>query len=104
MGTWEWDLERDVMTWAKGAEGILGLPEGRPLAAKRSDYLALVHPEDRRTPLFSITASLDAFEAEVGPGQSETVSLLRSQAARLTHLMRDLAEPAGVEAAGAGNH
>jgi PAS domain S-box-containing protein len=47
-----------------------------------------------RNPLFSISANLDAFEAEVGerPGVGEVFSVLRTEVQRLSALMQDLLE------------
>jgi PAS domain S-box-containing protein len=47
-----------------------------------------------RNPLFSISANLDAFEAELGPGEhpGEVFALLRTEVGRLSDLMRDLLE------------
>jgi PAS domain S-box-containing protein len=47
-----------------------------------------------RNPLFSISANLDAFEAEVGerPGVGEVFTVLRTEVQRLSALMQDLLE------------
>ena len=44
-GTWEWDLQRDIITWSRRCGEILGAPpEQRPSYA---NFLECVHPEDR---------------------------------------------------------
>src|SRR4051812_12150365 len=46
IGIWDWDLERDVVTWSPGVYELYGLqpePAGRPVA----ELTVLIHPDER---------------------------------------------------------
>ncbi|HET7225307.1 MAG TPA: ATP-binding protein [Candidatus Eisenbacteria bacterium] len=45
LGTWEWDVASDVVTWSDALRRIYGVPPGH--CPSRAGYLALVHPDDR---------------------------------------------------------
>jgi PAS domain S-box-containing protein len=46
IGSWEWDMRRDVLDWSEEIYRILGLsPGSQPLTY--ASYLARIHPEDR---------------------------------------------------------
>jgi PAS domain S-box-containing protein len=48
IGSWEWDVRRDVVTWSDELFRIFGLsPDARPLSY--ASYLERVHPEDRES-------------------------------------------------------
>ncbi|GAB1544485.1 hypothetical protein NUACC21_71610 [Scytonema sp. NUACC21] len=44
MGTWDWDILTNQITWSKGCEQLFGLASGTYKA-----FLACVHPEDRES-------------------------------------------------------
>jgi PAS domain S-box-containing protein len=45
IGSWEWDIESDSITWSDELYRIFGVPPGAPLHL--DSYLELVHPDDR---------------------------------------------------------
>ena len=45
IGSWEWDIRRDLVTWSDELYRIFGLAHGEPVTY--ADYLERIHPEDR---------------------------------------------------------
>ncbi len=45
IGSWEWDIRRDVVTWSDELYRIFGVEPGRPVTY--GSYLGRVHPADR---------------------------------------------------------
>ena len=46
IGTWEWDIASDAVTWSEETYRIFGVaPAARPMSV--ADYLDLIYPEDR---------------------------------------------------------
>ncbi len=46
MGTWEWDIKADVVSWSEGLYNIFGL-DAANFGATYSAYLERIHPDDR---------------------------------------------------------
>ncbi len=46
LGTWEWDVEHDTITWSPTTERMFGFAPGT-FHGGMEDYLALVHPDHR---------------------------------------------------------
>jgi signal transduction histidine kinase len=65
MGTWDWDIAQDVVTWrsAQGPEGSYAPPRG----GSRARLLSLVHEADRRR----VVRALDRAMKERGSGEVE---------------------------------
>ncbi|MEX2103137.1 MAG: ATP-binding protein, partial [Gaiellaceae bacterium] len=45
IGSWEWDIRRDLVTWSDELYRIFGVPPGEPVTY--TAYLERIHPEDR---------------------------------------------------------
>jgi PAS domain S-box-containing protein len=45
IGSWEWDIRRDVVTWSDELYRVFGVPTGEPVTY--AAYLERIHPEDR---------------------------------------------------------
>lgn len=58
MGTWEWSLASDRVTWSPGLESIHGLPPGA-FGGTFEAYQADMHPEDRDRVLASIRRAVE---------------------------------------------
>lgn len=46
MGSWEWDIERQRVSWSPQEERLYGMPEGS-FSGTVEDYLRRIHPDDR---------------------------------------------------------
>ena len=58
LGSWEWDLVTDVVTWSDQLYRVLGLEPGAA-EPSRERFLAQVHPGDRRLAEERLQAALD---------------------------------------------
>jgi PAS domain S-box-containing protein len=45
IGSWEWDIRRDLVTWSDELYRIFGMPPGKPVTY--AAYLERVHPDER---------------------------------------------------------
>ena len=64
MGSWEWLVERDEISWSPQMFEVLGVSESS-FDGSYASYLALVHPDDRERARQNIDACLAGTTAEV---------------------------------------
>jgi PAS domain S-box-containing protein len=67
LGTFDYDLIHDVLTWDDGARALFGLPPGAPVSYQEA-FLRGVHPDDRAGADAAVQSSLDP----AGDGLFET--------------------------------
>jgi PAS domain S-box-containing protein len=67
LGTYDYDVELDTLTWDDGCRALFGLPPGAPVSYAET-FLAGVHPEDRSSADAAVQAALDP----LGAGMFET--------------------------------
>ncbi len=48
IGSWEWDIGRDIVVWSEELYHVFGLDQDRPERLTYATYLGLVHPDDRQ--------------------------------------------------------
>ena len=58
VGSWEWDIAGDAITWSEETYRIFGLPPAVGRIALQQ-YLALIHPDDRDTVAAAVRDALD---------------------------------------------
>jgi PAS domain S-box-containing protein len=59
IGTWEWDIASDVVTWSDETYRIFGVePAAGPMSVE--DYLGLIHPEDRDTVREAVSRAIES--------------------------------------------
>jgi PAS domain S-box-containing protein len=58
MGTWDWDIETNEVTWSEKVESLFGLDPGG-FEGTFGHYMSLIHPDDRDHVQFAINASLE---------------------------------------------
>jgi PAS domain S-box-containing protein len=63
MGTWDWDIGTNKVTWSEKVEGLFGLKRGS-FDGTYETYVTLLHPDDRDHVQFAINAAL---EGKVSP-------------------------------------
>jgi PAS domain S-box-containing protein len=102
MGTWEWDLRTDVVTWSSNLEGVHSLAPGT-FDGTFSSYAQEIHPDDHDRVLVAVREAIDEgtpYEVEYrivtptgaikwleGKGQ---VEYERGRPARLSGVCRDV--------------
>ncbi len=59
LGSWEWDIRRDLVTWSDELYRVFGLERERAEPLSYSTYLDLVHPDDRELADQTVTAALE---------------------------------------------
>ncbi len=58
LGTFDYDLTRNVLTWDDGARALFGLPPGAPVSYQEA-FIRGVHPADREAADAAVQAALD---------------------------------------------
>lgn len=62
VGTWEWDREKDQLSWSEGVYAMFGLDPNK-FEASYEAYISVVHPEDRESVTRHVNASMENNEA-----------------------------------------
>ncbi|MDQ2768763.1 MAG: PAS domain-containing protein, partial [Gemmatimonadota bacterium] len=57
LGSWEWDIKRDVVRWSPQTERMHGLAEGA-FTGSREEFASYIHPEDRERVASEIARTL----------------------------------------------
>jgi PAS domain S-box-containing protein len=58
MGTWDWDIQTNRVTWSAKVEELFGMEKGA-FDGSYETYVGLIHPEDRDNVQFAINAALE---------------------------------------------
>jgi len=58
MGTWDWDIKTDEVTWSEQVEHLFGLKKGE-FDGTYAAYVSLIHPDDRDHVQFAINSALE---------------------------------------------
>ncbi|WP_417910718.1 CBS domain-containing protein [Candidatus Electronema sp. PJ] len=58
VGSWDWQIESDILHWSKGVPPLFGLPPGS-MKISHAQFLEAVHPEDRQRLTEAVTACLE---------------------------------------------
>ncbi|MEP7355814.1 MAG: PAS domain S-box protein, partial [Anaerolineales bacterium] len=59
MGSWQWDIATDKVTWSQALYGIYGLDPAE-FKASYTSYLDRIHPDDRQRARAVVTAAIEA--------------------------------------------
>ena len=57
LGSWEWDIKRDVVHWSPQTERMHGLAEGS-FSGSREEFVSYIHPDDRERVASEIARTL----------------------------------------------
>ena len=58
LGSWEWDIRRDIVHWSPQTERMHGLVEGT-FTGKREEFASYIHPDDRERVASEIARTLE---------------------------------------------